>query len=87
MEISFVGYPSTGYGWECDRKPDKRQYNERFPEEVEDPIDIPIGGPVYETFIFNDVTPGTVLTFVYRRPWGHSTEPLKTVQLLVTGPE
>jgi predicted secreted protein len=82
VTVELTGCPSTGYDWEPDRKPDATDYVSRGPTEDDDGEPL-FGGQAFTKFVFNNVEPGTDLTFNYRRPWETDAEPREIVRVRV----
>jgi|GEM_PF-4657158 len=81
VEVKLAGYPSAGYNWEPSQEPDDRGYESRYPSETEDGEPL-FGGQVFTKFVFENVEPGTELTFNYRRLW-EKGDPREVVRVRV----
>lgn len=84
VKVELSGYPSTGFGWVARPEPEEESFVDRFASE-DDEDDFRIGGEIQTVFVYEDVPPGTELTFSYLRPWEKDVAPRVVVHMRVEG--
>ncbi len=81
--VRLEGQPGTGYSWAPQEPPALLRQTERsvFEPLAEQPADL-TSAPAVQVLTFVPVRAGNeTITLVYRRPWDHAAEPLRTFTL------